>query len=287
MGVGRAVGRLRIGRIAAYAAMILLAVVVLTPLGWMVVMSISPTRDLTTVPLPWTPSELDFSRYRRLLTLAHNSDGEVFLYALCNTCWVALGTSVIAFILSIPAAWVFSRVGRPLKWMLYLIVATYMLPPLMFVVPLYRVLSGFSLLNSPWALMLADSTIVLPFTTWLLKSGIDNIPIDLEEAGAIDGGRLWRILRDITLPLARPVIGTTLLFSALIVWDEFLYAMLFTSDSRAQTLTVVIANLASGRVSDYGLLSAAGVIAAIPPVAVGLLLQRSIVSGLTSGSIKG
>jgi multiple sugar transport system permease protein len=277
----------KIGRIAAYGAMALLAVVILGPLLWILIMSISSTRDLTALPLAWIPSELDFSHYGRLLTLAHNSDGEVFLYALRNTCMVALGTTVLAFIVSIPAAWVFSRSAPRLGWLLYLIVATYMLPPLMFVVPLYRILASFDLLNSPWALMVADSTIVLPFTTWLLKSGMDNIPVDLEEAGAIDGARLWRILREITLPLARPVIGTTLLFSALIVWDEFLYAMLFTSDSRAQTLTVVIANLASGRVSDYGLLSAAGVIAAVPPVLVGLLLQRSIVSGLTRGSVKG
>ncbi|HVY99757.1 MAG TPA: carbohydrate ABC transporter permease [Dongiaceae bacterium] len=278
--------RQRIGRIAAYAAMILVAVVILAPLGWIVVMSISPTVDLTTVPLRWIPSALDFERYERLLTLAHNSDGEVFLYALRNTCWVAAGTTVIAFLLAIPAAWVFSR-ARHVRWLLYLIVGTYMLPPLMFVVPLYRILASFSLLNSPWALMVADSTIVLPFTTWFLKSGFDNIPIEIEEAGAIDGGRLWKILWDITLPLAKPLIGTTLLFSALIVWDEFLYAILFTSDSRAQTLTVVIANLASGRVSDFGLLAAAGVIAALPPVAVGLVLQRSIVSGLTSGGVKG
>ncbi|HVI88422.1 MAG TPA: carbohydrate ABC transporter permease [Dongiaceae bacterium] len=280
-------GQIRLGRVLAYVAMILVAVVILAPLGWMITMSISPTKDLTAVPLTWIPSALDFSRYQRLLTLAHNSDGEVFLYALRNTCWVALGTTFLATFFAVPAAWVFSRAGRDLKWLLYLIVATYMLPPLMFVVPLYRILSSFDLLNSPWALMVADSTIVLPFTTWLLKSGMDNIPVDLEEAGAIDGGKLFRILRDITLPLARPILGTTLLFSALIVWDEFLYAMLFTSDSRAQTLTVVIANLASGRVSDYGLLSAAGVIAAVPPVLVGLVLQRSIVSGLTSGGVKG
>src|SRR6201992_2073875 len=196
----------RIRRIAAYAAMILVAIVILAPLGWMVVMSISPTVDLTTVPLPWIPSAFDFERYQRLLTLAHNSDGEIFLYALRNTCWVAAGTTVIAFLLAIPAAWVFSR-GRNVKWLLYLIVGTYMLPPLMFVVPLYRILASFSLLNSPWALMVADSTIVLPFTTWFLKSGIDNIPVDIEEAGAIDGGKLWKILWDIPLPLARPLIG--------------------------------------------------------------------------------
>jgi multiple sugar transport system permease protein len=277
----------KIGLFAAYAAMVLLAIVIMAPLLWILIMSISSTRDLTTLPLRWIPSEFDFSRYGKLLTLAHNSQGEVFLYALRNTCWVALGTTVLAFILAIPAAYVFSRTGKRLEWLLYLIVATYMLPPLMFVVPLYRILSSYSLLNSPWALMIADSTVVLPFTVWLLKSGIDNIPIELEEAAAIDGARLGRILADVVLPLARPVIGTTLLFSALIVWDEFLYAMLFTSDSRAQTLTVVIANLASGRIADYGLLAAAGVIAAVPPVVVGLILQRSIVSGLTSGSVKG
>lgn len=279
--------RISLGRIAAYAAMILVAVVILAPLGWMITMSITPTVQLTTVPLNWIPETLDFSRYERLLTLAHNSDGEVFLYALRNTCWVAAGTTVLAFLLAVPAAWAFSRIGGRSKWVLYLIVGTYMLPPLMFVVPLYRLLASLSLLNSPWALMVADSTIVLPFVTWLLKSGIDNIPVEIEEAGAIDGGKLWKILWDITLPLARPLIGTTLLFSSLIVWDEFLYAILFTSDSRAQTLTVVISNLASGRVSDFGLLAAAGVVAAVPPVVVGLVLQRSIVSGLTSGSVKG
>jgi len=279
--------RVSIGRIAAYGAMILVAAVILAPLGWMIIMSVTPTVQLTTVPLRWIPETLDFTRYERLLTLAHNSDGEVFLYALRNTCWVAAGTTVIAFLLSVPAAWAFSRIGGRSKWVLYLIVGTYMLPPLMFVVPLYRILASLSLLNSPWALMVADSTIVLPFTTWLLKSGIDNIPVEIEEAAAIDGAKLWETLWKITLPLARPVIGTTLLFSALIVWDEFLYSILFTSDSRAQTLTVVIANLASGRVSDFGLLAAAGVVAAVPPVIVGLVLQRSIVAGLTSGGVKG
>jgi multiple sugar transport system permease protein len=162
-----------------------------------------------------------------------------------------------------------------------------MLPPLLFVVPLYRILSGFSMLNSPWGLMIADSTIVLPFTTWLLKGGIDSIPAELEQAAAIDGANLWRIWIMITLPLARPIISTTILFGVLIVWDEFLYAMIFTSDQSAQTLTVVIADLANGRVSDYGLLATAGILAALPPVIIGIFLQRALVAGLTTGGVKG
>ncbi|HMG49679.1 MAG TPA: carbohydrate ABC transporter permease, partial [Inquilinus sp.] len=116
------------GRIAAYAAMYLVGIVILVPVLWLLVMSVSSTRDLTTLPLAWIPSELDFSRYTRLLTISSNGDGAAFLAALRNTGLVALGTTVLAFLLAIPAAWVFSRYPKPYSWMLYLIVATYMLP---------------------------------------------------------------------------------------------------------------------------------------------------------------
>lgn len=272
---------------AAYGAMGLVAAVVLAPLLWMVLMSVSSTNDLTTLPLPWVPRVLDLSRYGRLMSLAPNSPGSAFVHAARNTLVVAAGTSVLSFALAVPAAWVFSRRPGRHSVLLYLIVATYMLPPILFAVPLYRILSELGLLNTTLALILSDTTIVLPFATWFIKSGIDAIPAELEEAAAIDGAGLWRILTLVTLPLARPIIGTTLLLSVLIVWDEFLYALLFTSNEQAQTLTVVIANLATGRITDYGLLATAGILAAAPPVVIGLLLQRTLVAGLTGGAVKG
>jgi len=276
-----------LARLFGTLAMILVALVVLAPLLWLVIMSVSSTRDLTTLPLHWIPHHLDFSHYRRLLTVRANSDGAVFLSALRNTVEVAAGAVTICFLLAVPAAWLISRREGRLQWLLLIVVATYMLPPLLFVVPLYHILSQINLLNNPGALMIADSTIVLPFTAWLLKGGIDAIPAELEQAAAIDGASLWRIWLSITLPLARPMISTTILFGILMVWDEFLYAMLFTSDQNAQTLTVVIANLASGRVSDFGLLAAAGILAALPPVVIGIFLQRALVAGLTAGGVKG
>ncbi len=277
----------RMGAALGYAGMVLVGLVVLLPLLWMVIMSVSSTRDLTTLPLHWIPHQLDFSRYHRLLTLAANSDGQTFLFALRNTVEVAIGTTLVSFALALPASWLFSRREGKLNRLLMLVVATYMLPPLLFVVPLYHIFSSLSLLNSPFALMIADSTIVLPFTTWLLKGGIDSIPAELEQAAAIDGATLWRTWFAVTLPLARPIISTTILFSVLMVWDEFLYAMIFTSDSSAQTITVAIADLASGRVSDYGLLATAGILAALPPVVIGAFLQRALVAGLTAGGVKG
>lgn len=275
------------GTVAAYAALLLVTAVTLAPLLWLVIMSISSTNDLTTLPLRWLPAQLDLSRFGRLLSVAANSQGAMFLHALRNTLVVAAGTTVLSFALAIPAAWVFSRHGGRQGVLLYLIVATYMLPPILFVVPMYRILSALSLLNTTTALILTDTTIVLPFATWLIKGGIDAIPIELEEAAAIDGAALWRTLAMVTLPLARPIIGTALLLAVLIVWDEFLYALLFTSNDQAQTLTVAIANLATGRITDYGLLAAAGILAAAPPVLIGLSLQRTLVAGLTGGAVKG
>ncbi len=106
-------------------------------------------------------------------------------------------------------------------------------------------------------------------------------------AAAIDGARLDQTLRLIILPLAAPVIGTAALFAYLLAWDEFFYALLFTSDQRAKTVTVAIADLAGGRIADYGLIATAGVIAALPPVVFGLIMQRSLISGLTTGGVKG
>jgi len=275
------------GTAAAYAALLLVAAVTLAPLLWLAVMSISSTNDLTTLPLHWLPAQLDLSRFGRLLSLAANSQGAAFLHALRNTLVVAAGTTALSFALAIPAAWAFSRHGGRQGVLLYVIVATYMLPPILFVVPMYRILSALGLLNTTLALILTDTTIVLPFATWLIKGGIDAIPIELEEAAAIDGARLWRTLATVTLPLARPIIGTALLLAVLIVWDEFLYALLFTSNDQAQTLTVAIANLATGRITDYGLLAAAGILAAAPPVLIGLSLQRTLVAGLTGGAVKG
>jgi len=162
-----------------------------------------------------------------------------------------------------------------------------MLPPVALAVPLYMGLAALGMLNTKIGLAVVYLTVLAPFTAWLLKSGFDPIPRDLEMAAAIDGARLDQTLRIIILPLAAPVIGTAALFAYLLAWDEFFYALLFTSDHRAKTVTVAIADLAGGRVADYGLIATAGVIAALPPVIFGLIMQRALISGLTAGSVKG
>ncbi|GGA88291.1 sugar ABC transporter permease [Brucella endophytica] len=269
-----------------YASALLLAIVVLAPILWLFIMSISSTSDLTARPLHWWPQQMDFSRYKLLLATGDNSAGAAFVSALLNSLKVAGMATLAALAVAIPAAWAVSRTPA-VAWSLHAVIATYMLPPVALAVPLYMGLAALGLLNSVYGLALVYLTMLAPFTTWLVKSGIDTIPREIESAAMMDGARLDQVLRIITLPLAAPVMATAALFAFLLAWDEFFYALLFTSDQRAKTLTVAIADLAGGRISDYGLIATAGVLAALPPVAIGLIMQRALISGLTGGGVKG
>ncbi len=269
-----------------HMAALLLAAVILAPLVWLFVMSISPAADLSAKPLRWWPQTVDFSRYALLLSTVANSTGAAFTASLRNSLLVSGMATAAAIALAIPAGWAVSRTPT-VGWSLSLVIATYMLPPVALAVPLYMGLSALGLLNTVFGLALVYLTILAPFTTWLMKSGFDTIPREIESAAMIDGAGLWQTLRIITLPLAAPVMATSALFAFLLAWDEFFYALLFTSDQRAKTLTVAIADLAGGRVSDYGLIATAGVLAALPPVLIGFLMQRALISGLTSGGVKG
>ena len=268
-----------------YACVVVLVITIVAPVFWLVIMSIVPAKQLTEIPLRWLPEVLDLSRYAKLFSLEQGSQGLAFLSAMRNSLTVAFGATAIALLAGIPAAYSFSRFGKmPL---LYGVIVTYMLPPVALILPLYMVFSALGLLNTTIALIIVYCTILLPFVTWLLKSGFDNVPLDVEEAARIDGASLFGVIRHVTLPVALASLGSATLFALLLAWDEFFYALLYTNDLRAKTLPVAIGDYASGRMTDYGLISAVGVLAALPPVIVGFVLQKSLISGLAAGSTKG
>lgn len=273
-------------KILLHGAASALALIILAPVLWLFVMSISPAEALSARPLQWWPGEVDLSRYATLLSRVENSAGAAVTSSLFNSVAVAAMATLAAIAVAVPAGWAVSRTPS-VGWSLNAVIATYMLPPVALAVPLYMGLAKLGMLNSVFTLALVYLTILAPFTTWLMKSGFDGIPREIEAAAMIDGANLWQTLRIVTLPLALPTIGTAVLFAFLLAWDEFFYALLFTSDLRAKTLTVAIADIAGGRVSDYGMIATAGVIAALPPVLIGLLMQRALISGLTSGGVKG
>lgn len=276
----------KLRRVLLYAAALLLAASILGPMLWLFLMSVSANSDLTRIPLEWLPRQWDFSRYGALLSLTPGQPGELFLHALGNSLLVAGFATLISLLLAVPAAFSFSRyAGRDL-W-LFAALAIYMVPPVAFVLPLYFVLQQLGLLNTHLGLVLVYCSLILPFLTWMLKNQFDALPRDIEQAARLDGLRFWQVLLRITLPLAKPVLGASALFGWLLAWDEFFYALLFTSNLDAQTLPVTIAGFTAGRATDDGLIAAVGILASVPPLLIAIWLQKSLVGGLASGGSKG
>ncbi|WP_131194607.1 carbohydrate ABC transporter permease [Lichenihabitans psoromatis] len=280
--------RSRLASTLLYAAVLLFVLVTLAPVAWLLILSLSPPADLTAKPLRFIPSQIDLSHYRRLLDFGANTPGEAFLLGLRNSLGASVGATLVSMLVSIPAAWAFARYRRrAVTATLYVVLATYMTPAVALVLPLYFMLSALHLLNSVTGLIIVYCAILTPFTAWFIKSAFDALPDEIEQAAAMDGAGVFETLLYVSLPLARAGIATAALFALLLAWDEFFFALLFTSNADAKTLTVTIADFAAGRATDFGLVAAAGLLTALPPVLIAFGLQKALISGLTTGGVKG
>jgi multiple sugar transport system permease protein len=142
-------------------------------------------------------------------------------------------------------------------------------------------------LNTPIVLIITYLSFALPFAIWLMASFFETIPIELEDAARMDGCSRLQILFYILLPISAPGLISTTLFVFLLAWDEFFFALIFTSTVAAKTVPVAIAEFTGRYVVDITAMMTGGVLAAIPPVLLALLFQRYIVSGMTAGAVKG
>jgi multiple sugar transport system permease protein len=162
---------------------------------------------------------------------------------------------------------------------------TYMLPQVALLVPLYLILYSLGLLDTTAGLIIVDSALVIPFALWILSNYFLTLPEELEESARVDGcSRLGAFVR-VILPIATPGIIATTMFSFLLAWDEFMFALIFTSD-RAKTITVAIAEFSGRYTSDFGLTAAGGLLAAVPPIVIAIIFQRYVVGGMAAGAVK-
>lgn len=264
-------------------------VVYLLPVAWTALASVTPARALLERPLKWLPNSLDLARYRAILTPGGvDGVGAGFLEAMGNSLVVGTITVAVALVVSIFGAYAFARLKfRGRKATLGLFLGTYMLPQIALLIPMYFILNALGLLDTKQGLVLVDLALVVPFTLWILSNYFLTVPEDLEDAARVDGctrlGALWRVV----LPSARPGIITAVMFAFFLAWDEFLYALIFTSTYASKTLPVAIAEFSGRYTTDFGLVAAGGLVAALPPVLLALAFQRNIVSGMSAGAIKG
>jgi ABC-type glycerol-3-phosphate transport system permease component len=173
-------------RIVILTVAVLLAIVVLAPVIWLMILSVSSTADIYTIPLRWIPSDWDLSRYGRLLAPDPSGNTSPFLLALRNSLIVGVAGTIIALAISAPAAWHISRAHAG-EGLLHVMVGTYMLPQTVMALPLYVMLSSSGLLNRPSGLVIVYLGFLVPFTTWLLKTGFDQVPRQLDDAARVDG----------------------------------------------------------------------------------------------------
>jgi multiple sugar transport system permease protein len=275
-------------QVAVYGFATLTSLIILAPFCWLVIASLTPQNELIQVPLHWIPEHATTQRFTSIFTQGGQGIAATFRYSVLNSLIVASCSTAIGIAVGILGAYAFARLRFRFRRMtLMVFLGTYMLPPIVLLIPLYTILSSLQLLDSKVGLIVVYCSYVTPFILWILSNYFLTIPADLEEAARVDGctrlGALFRII----LPVARPGIFAAIMFGFLLAWDEFMYALIFTSSSNSKTIPVAIAEFTGKHSTDFGLVAAGGVLAAIPPILLAIAFQRYVVSGLAAGAVKG
>jgi len=260
--------------------LLLIVTFALLPYLWMVATSFKSDADIATSPVRYLPTALTLEHYRVLL--ARTS----FAVNLLNSFIIAVGACLLGLAVSIPAAYAFSRFrfpGRRALMTQFLVIN--MFPIVLLIIPLFVLMRRLGLLDTFLGIVLGHSTFAIPFSIWMMTSYMNTIPIELDEAARIDGATRLQALWHVVLPVVMPGIVTTGIYIFVTSWNEYLFAMMLSGPS-VRTVTVAL-QLFIGEFSlQWGLLTAAGTVIAIPVTILFLAVQNRLASGLTSGAVK-
>ncbi|MCU1475316.1 MAG: ABC-type sugar transport system, permease component [Subtercola sp.] len=262
---------------------VLIAIVVLYgfPFIYMLLTSLKTPVETIAVPAQVFPSLWTLENYVSALT----RDG--VLSSFINSVVTAVLSTLISLVLAVPAAYAITRYRTRLGRVFILVaLVTRMVPAIVVGAPMIGIFHSLGISDTSLALAIADTTISLPLSIWLMASFFEAVPDELEEAAKIDGasrlGALWRVV----IPVTSGGIAVTAIFAFLASWNDFLFALLLTA-VRAQTTPIVIANLQTQFGLDWGTMTALAVLYSIPVILLTFVLQRHIVAGLTLGAVKG
>ncbi|MGI5492090.1 carbohydrate ABC transporter permease [Microtetraspora malaysiensis] len=253
------------------------------PLYWMVTSALKSPEEIAQIPPSLFPEKIDFGVY---MEAWDQLDLGLFLR---NTVLYAAGAWLFTLAFDVSAAYALSKL-RPLlgKAVLAMMLSTLMIPPMVILLPAYLTVKelpilGWNLLNTPWAIWLPAAA--NGFFIFLLKRFFDSIPRELIEAAEMDGATPARILWSIVLPVSRPILGVVSILAVVNVWKDFVWPLLVQPDTDKMPISVGISSLSAQM--PQNVLMAALVIASVPAIVVFLFFQRSIMAGLTAGSLKG
>lgn len=258
----------------------------LIPLYWTLNTSLQTDAEVGAQPAHYVPPHPSLTNYRTLLT-AHTDVAASVRRSPLNIFVECGAATVVTVALATLAAYAFARMTfRGRNVLFYSVLATMALPAYATLIPLYRLMSDFGLVNTYTGIVLVYVSGFLPLATWILHNYMASLPLSIEEAAQVDGASRMAVLWRIVLPLARPGIISTTIICFLFAWGQFLFPLVLSSDIATQPLTVVIASLQGRHEVPYSLLSAAGMLAILLPAAIAVALNRYLVSGLLAGSVK-
>ena len=253
----------------------------LFPFFWFVLTSFKSQIQVEAIPPTWWPDGSPGFYYSALV------DHRLVDYMI-NSMVVAGSTTVLSLIIAIPAAYALARISLPGKtWILGGLLSLSMFPQIVIAGPVWQILERVGGLNTHWGLVLPYITLTLPLAIWVLATFFKELPLELEEAARVDGCTTWQALYKVMIPLAAPGIFTAAILTFIYAWNEFFFALLILTDPAQQTLPVGIALFQGEFTMPWGEIAAASVLATMPLIVLVLLFQRGIISGLSSGAVKG
>ena len=265
-----------IGRLVLTGFLLGLVIAVLYPLLWMFISSMKSNSEILGNPFSW-PGSPDFSSYGRAV------DRGVGSYLL-NSVLVTGISVVLTTLFSAWAAFGLTRINIPFsKPILMVIVGGLMLAPTVALVPLVKLMQAWGLYDTYWALIILYTAFRVPFTTFLIRSYMIDLPIDVDEAAVLDGANRRQIFWRVTLPMCTPIIVSAVILQILFAWNEFLFALIFIGSDTLKTLPIGLATLSSRAVTDFPSVFAGMTIAAVPMIVLFILGQRYFVRGLAEG----
>ncbi|GAA5502676.1 trehalose transport system permease protein SugB [Deinococcus xinjiangensis] len=269
-------------RIGFYLLVTVITFYLLAPFAWAVLTSFRRSNDLGLSPGDFIKAPSTLDNYSQVFANASFQKGLLF------SLLVASGSVIISLLLGSFAAYALGRFKfRGKQMIMYIILAVSVFPQIAVLGGLFTLIRSMGLYNNPLGLILSYLIFTIPFTVWVLTSFVRDIPGELEEAALVDGASPLQTLFQVLFPVMMPALVTTGLLAFINAWNEYLFALTFTSSNR--TVPVVIANYSGASQYDnpWGPIMAASIVVTIPLIALVLIFQRNIVSGLTAGAVKG
>ena len=260
------------------------------PILWLFTASLSTQVELYAVPPHWIPQHPTLQNYFEIFFPSQSASSvpRTFAISILNSIKIASTVTIICIVIGSLAAYSLARIPFKHNRTIQLgILGIRMIPEVSLIIPLFIIASSLQLINKPIVLIITYMSFALPYTIWLMAAYFQSVPIELEEAARLDGCTRLGILFRVVMPISVPGLVSTAMFIFLLAWDEFFFALIFTSTLAAKTAPVAIAEFVGRYAVNITGMMAGGLLAAIPPILVALLFQRYIVSGMTAGAVKG